>query len=227
MELSHFCLDLVSVPFPFRTGPVLDLSIHKKGLNVIHFVFQSKPLSRSQLFLSLPVSCKRICPTPRANYSLFQDFVFFTMTYFFLRKHLAKTVPFRLCLFCAHDRELSVEFQEAETKHHLVWALAQLSPRSPQRWEQTVHRIHLFGVCNKVFRPMLIIQPPRIQLYQYPLSFIFHFVFSSLWEGRWTFPQTLVTVTLETSTERHALLILKGSNYEHIATLKVGWKFSL
>lgn len=177
----------------------------QKSQNVIHLVFQSKPLKRSQLFLSLHVSCKRICPTPRANYSLFQDF--FHCDLIFWRKHPpesgASSIVFILrrwqrALCCVWGRRNQTPFGPSSRP-------AQSSRSAPMgthcSWYPFVWR----------FRPVLIIRPPRIQPNQYPLSFFILF-FSSLWEGRWAFPQLTVTGTLETSTERHALLILKGSN---------------
>lgn len=111
------------------------------------------------------------------------------MTYFFFwRKHLPKNgYSFNCVYFCADDSELSVESQGDETKQHLVRVLAR--SRSVLEvcsdWEQSVRGIHLLGVCNNVSAPMLIIQPPSYsQLNQYPLSFIFHVVLSSLWGGQ-------------------------------------------
>lgn len=131
-------------------------------------MFQSKPLSWSQLFPCLHVSCKRICPTLRANYSLFQDFYFY-YDLFFCYSNNPKMVPFFfliVLILCRWQRVLCWE----ETKCHLVGVLAQLSPPSLQRREQTACGFHLFGVCNNV-------NYPTTSHWAESISTFFHFSF--------------------------------------------------
>lgn len=74
--------------------------------------FTVKPLSRSQLFPSPLVS--------RGFYS--RIFLWFI----FCGNNEKKIVPFRLCLFCTDDRELSVEAQQEEP--NTIWS--EFSPSS-------------------------------------------------------------------------------------------------
>lgn len=152
---------------------------------MIHLVFWSKTFSTSKLFLSLHVSCERICPTPRANYSSSQDF-FFLLCPIFL--YANTTPPKKWCLFplcLSRPTTESSLLSLGEKKPNAIWSefSPRLGPPSLQRWEQTVPGAHLFWRLQRCFRPVLIIRRTRVQPNRYPLSFISHFVFSSLWEA--------------------------------------------
>lgn len=128
----------------FENRSSIGFDAPQKILNVIHLVFQSKPLSWSQLFLCLHVSCKRNCPTPRANYSLFQDFLYYDL--FFWRKH-PQNGPFFNCSHFAPMTEGSL--LSLTKKPNTIWS--ELSPSSVLEVRSNGNK--LFMVCNNVNYP--------------------------------------------------------------------------
>lgn len=95
-----------------------------------------------------------------------------------------------------------------QKKPNTIWS--EFSPSSSAAVGTNCSRCPIMLAFATMFPPRVISQRPRIQPNQYPISFILHFVFSG--GAGEHFPQRIVTVMLETSTESLALLILKGSN---------------